>query len=416
MVKGIKGRIPKVIQIGSILLFGSVLAQARHPLTAEVNDELIRDHLLQVEQLRNQAKYEEGLALAQESLQLAESLDAEELVAEALFQISLMYYFLETHEEARAYMEIGLTHSRLNQLTSLEADILNAQGVLEWKQGNLLEATAKLESALAIRQQQNQTTSMASIANNLGIIAYSLQRYEEAVDFYRQGIDWLGDKANDRMRSSLYSNLAESLIPLGAYDEAESYLLKSLAIEEASGEPYSLAYTYYNLGELQSSKGDSEAAMGLFQKALEMQLTIGNEWSASLTRLNIAREYMKGGDPVRALEQLDQGYPAAQKLNAMTLLRDYAGEFARIYRTTGQEGLSRHYGELQQWFASRVEEDKSLNISINFTQSTPLPIVSPHPTGQDLSVVRIAALSLLTGLIIILVFENLRLRRKTSED
>ena len=283
-----------------VLLAGILPAQSPDP---EAGDR-IRENLKQVEAMRKEANYQEGLGLANEALRNAEELGNDQLVTEALYQISLIYYFLESFEEARAYMEIGLTHARLHGFEALEADLLNAQGVLEWKQGNLYEATAKLTAALEIRGNQQQWVSMASIANNLGIIAYSLQNYEDAVKHYQLGLQWLGDNENARMRASLLSNLGESLIPLGRLQEAEAYLLESLEIEKRKNEPHGLAYTYYNLGELRSGQGDPEEAIVLYRKALEIQLEISNDWSAALTRLKLASEHMKAGNPQDALEEL----------------------------------------------------------------------------------------------------------------
>jgi tetratricopeptide (TPR) repeat protein len=376
----------------------------------------VRARLEQVEALRRQVTYQQGLEMAQEALGMAEALGHDELVTEALYQISLIHYFLESFEEARAYMDIGLTHARLHKLEALEADLLNAQGVLEWKLGNLFEATAKLESALEIRERGQQWVSMASIANNLGLIAYSQHRYAQAVGFYRQGLEWLGEHDNDRMRASLYSNVAESLIPLGQYEEAEHHLLQSLELEKRAAEPYNLAYTYYNLAELRSAQGDSEAAVMLFHTALDMQLATGNEWGAALTRLKLGREFMVMGDAASALAELEPGFTAVKRLNAITLLRDYAGQFAEIHDANGDAELSRYYTELREWFAGRAEQagGKGATEPV-FRPLQRMPMAAP-PLEQNLSLVRMGILSLLVVLVAFLLVENIRLRRQATQQ
>jgi tetratricopeptide (TPR) repeat protein len=375
--------------------------------------EAILTQLTEAESKRQQGDYAVALSLARESLRQAEALGNDPLITEALYQISLAAYFLEDFEEARAYLEIGLTHARLHGLESLEADLLNAQGVLEWKQGNLREATAKLEKALALKLALDQWASLSSIANNLGIIAYSLKDYSRAVSHYEKGLEWLEDRKNDRMRSSLLSNLAESLIPLGQYARAEAYLMESQDLVEAVNEPHDLAYNFLNLGELRSAQQRPEEAISLFRKAMNIQLSLGNEWAAALTRLKLSEEFLRQDNFGKAAEVLKPGYESVKRLNALTLLRDYAQQFARVYETGGEKGLARYYTDLREWFTTRIGSPASVPIA-SAQPAPPVdePVRQAAPGMQNgFSPQRIAALGLLLLLVLILLLENIRLRR-----
>ena len=410
-------RAVRLLLIMALVLTGACLSYGQEPPSDQAELEEIRQSLSSVEEMRKAANYQEGLGLAKEALHLAETLGKDELITEALYQISLIYYFMESFEEARAYMEIGLTHARLHELTSLEADLLNAQGVLEWKQGNLYEASAKLNSALEIRRGDAQWVPMASIANNLGIIAYSLQQYAKAIEHYTQGLVWLEKDENQRMKASLYSNLGESLIPLGRFEEAEAYLTKALEIEKRSNEPHDLAYTYFNLGELRSGQGDSRKAIALYEKALKIQLEIENDWAAALTRLKLAREHMTSGDSERAIAELMPGYEAVKKMNALTLLRDYAAEFNAIYKATGDTGLSRYYTDLEEWFSTRAQAKDPKQVKLRTEPPVQMEASAKDTqSASQMSTIRIATLGLLIILIFILVIENMRLRKLIHKD
>lgn len=375
----------------------------------------IRENLRKVEDLRKEAEYERGLSLAQESLREAENLGEDELITEALFQLSLIHYFQESFEEARVYMEIGLTHSRLHQLSTMEGDFLNAQGVLEWKQGNLFEATAKLKEALAIKERAGQSVSMASISNNIGIIFFSLKKYEEAIESYQKGLAYLGDHDNRRMLASLHSNIGESLIPLGRFDEAEGHLQKSLEIELKKGQPVNLAYTYFNLGELRSGQGRSGEAIELFNTALEIQERVGSNWAAALTRMKLSQEHLLLKDTDKAIDVLMQGYETVKELNALPLLRDYTEQFARVYAESGLPGKARYYAELHEWFGGRLD---SVDLGTRMANDPdPVQIANnmPMPPAPDFSMIRIATLGLLGVLILFLLVENVRLRKEMKQ-
>ncbi|NDV62813.1 tetratricopeptide repeat protein [Puniceicoccales bacterium CK1056] len=406
---------PQKIIYFSLAFVAGTVGFAQEEIETASGADSIRENLLLVEDLRKEGAYEKGLAVAQDALRNAENLGEDELITEALFQLSLIHYFKESFEEARVYMEIGLTHSRLHDLTKMEGDFLNAQGVLEWKQGNLFEATAKLKEALAIKKEAGQLVSMASISNNIGIILYSLKQYEDAVESYKQGLEYLGDHDNRRMLASLHSNMGESLIPLGKFDEAEYHLQKSLEIELEENDPLDLAYTYFNLGELRSGQGRSKEAVELYKTALEVQLKLQNTWAAALTRLKLSQEYLAQEDIPQAIDALIEGYEEVKELNALPLLRDYAEQFSILYDKSGLSGKSQYYADLHQWFKQRLE---SVDIGTRMSNlPDPAAMVStlPLPPSPDFSKIRIATLGLLAVLILFLLVENFRLRKEMKE-
>lgn len=401
----------------ALLLLGSlsIFFSACPPLIADSPSASVSARLEatleEAESLRKAGNPDKALSLAQEALRQAEQEGLDDVITEALFQVSLANYFREEYGEARAYMEIGLTHARLHSLSTLEGDFLNAQGVLEWKQGNLFEASAKLEEALKVKQALEDWVGIASIANNLGNIAYSLERYSQAVTFYEQGLKWLGNRDNQRMRASLLSNLGESLIPLGEFERAEGYLLQSLEIELEAGDPGNLAYTYFNLGELRAAEGKREEAIQLYHKALDLQQSVASSWAAALTRLRLSTEHLKAGQTDTALMVLQPGFDAVKELNALTLLRDYAAQYARIHETSGNTRLARYYGDLHGWFIQRIGADP-LPVEEVAAPSAAVPMNSRGAgTGLfNLSFQRMTALALIVILVLILIFENRRLR------
>ena len=384
-------------------------------LTAAMGDSSSVDALLeQVEELRNSGSYEEARILVDAVIRDASEQGDIPRMAEGLYQLALVHYFLNEYEEARATLEIGRTQANLNQLTSLEADFLSAEGVLEWKLGNLAQAVPKLEAALEIQKAAGEWINMSSISNNLGIIAYSLKDYPAAVGHYRQGLEWLGDRENNRLRASLYSNLAEVLIPMGQFDEAESRLYAALAIEEEAHEPRSIAYTYFNLGELYAGKGDSEKALSHYRKALDIQITLEDDWATALTRLKYGSELWLNGNQKEAFSQIRTGFESAKELNALSLLRDYCAQLAGMSEKAGKSGLADYYAGLQAHFSRQVEQTE--------TPSRPAPDGTEGAAGEakagsrllesPLQAVTILVLCLL---ITVLVLENTRLRKRMRE-
>lgn len=383
-------------------------------LSAERSDtpsvEELHHQLGEVETIRSGGDYQTAVTMAKEILAHAREHNAPELLAEAYLQVVLSHYFADSFDKARSFLEIGISHVRLHDLSSAEADFLNARGVIEWKAGNLWLARRQLEQAIAIKKDSGDSVGVANIANNLGNIAYALERYADAVDSYQGALRELGDQSNPRLRAALLSNIGESLLRMDRLKEAGHYLRQSMELEQDLKEPHYLAYTYFNLGELRSRQENFPEARQLYQKAIRLQEENQNRWGASLSRLHLARTLLAEEKPAAALEALAPGYRNAQSLNALDLLRDYSDCYATIYRKTGQTGLANYYRELNQWFQERLQ-------SADVASLKPAPATetarTPESAGEQtasLSPWRAAFLALLVLMVGLLLIENRRLR------
>lgn len=315
----------------------------------------IAQWLEQSESLRLTGHYADAAESAQLALTSARSLRQQPLEAEAHYQRGLSLYHQELFPDARSHFEVGLTLSRLNDLDALEADFLAACGVIDWKTGRLQDAISHLRNALKIRKALQDWTSMASVANNLGIIQYSLKNHLEAVHYFRTGLEWQArGRESPRMVSSLSSNLAEALIHLGELEEAEPLLYQSMQLEEELGDPYNMAFTLFNFGELRSRQKRPEEAMDYYQQALNIQQELGIQLATSLTRLRIGEKLFDLGDIDQAVEVLELGYLEAKEHNARTLLRDHAELLAKAHSREGSLSMSEFYAQLQRWLENEI--------------------------------------------------------------
>lgn len=369
----------------------------------------LRAQIAEVETIRSQGDYDKAVTMAMEILDHAQNLNSPEILAEAYLQVVLSHYFADSFDQARSFLEIGISHARLHDMSSAEADFLNARGVIEWKAGNLWLAQRELEQAMTIKRETGDSVAVANIANNMGNIAYAMERYTDAVHSYQRALRELGDQSNPRLRAALLSNIGESLLRMDRLQEAEDYLQQSMQLEQKLKDPHYLAYTYFNLGELRSRQNNFPEARRLYQKAIHLQEENQNRWGSSLSRLHLARALLAEEKPEAALKVLAPGYRDAKSLNALDLLRDYSDGYASIYRHTGQHGLEKYYRELHQWFQNRLRKANSPDPG---TANTPPETTTPPSPEQTASLFpwRAAVLLLLLLIVGLLLVENHRLR------
>jgi len=401
------------ILIQSTALF--ILAISAFSLSAQENSKkvetvAVEQLLREAQEFRHDGKYEEGIDLAKKAQTRANAMNDPALEVEAIFQLSLLYYYQNDYSRARAEMKVGLARARVHELERLEADFLAAEGVLEWKQGNLHLALPKLQAAMVIREDKGDNISMASISNNIGIIYYTLKNYEDAEFYYRKGLELLGEEESDRLRSSLYSNLAEILIPMNRLIEAEEYLHKALEIEEQTKEPHSLAYTYFNLGELFSKKGESDSAIEFYEKAMELQIQVQDKWAIALTHLHTAEEFFNTGKFEQSKKEIELGLELVKDLNARSLLRDYSSHMVKLYTESGDEGRVQFYSDQHEWLENRIRLEES---PPELEEPVPLgPIIEKR--SDTISPIQSVIIVILATLIVILILENARLRNRMT--
>ena len=127
----------------------------------------------------------------------------------------------------------------------------------------------------------------------------------------------------------------------------------------------------------------------------------------------MSEEFLRQDNFGKAAEVLKPGYESVKRLNALTLLRDYADQFARVYEAGGQKGLARYYTDLRDWFTARIGSPATAAVA---SAQAVAPVNDPvQETAASMktgfSPERMAALGLLLLLVLILILENLRLRR-----
>lgn len=115
----------------------------------------------------------------------------------------------------------------------------------------------------------------AEILNKGGSLLENLNRFVEALEWYRQSVDCLKkyDQKDDFLLSKILSNLGYAAYRLGDYEDAAEFLKKSIDLKVAVfGEDNpNLIGLIVDYGELLQSRGRWEEAAANFYKALTLQ-------------------------------------------------------------------------------------------------------------------------------------------------
>lgn len=149
-------------------------------------------------------------------------------------------------------------------LPALDAQVqgraLNSLAICYTLKGAWAQAFASYRASLMHWQTNSNALQAATVRFNLGIVAYKLRNYDEAIANLQQAKRQFIEHEQHAYVYAVQSELAIVYRDLGEWDKAEAIFKTLLAHFEEAGETESLGATLLNLGEIQLFMGDLSAA------------------------------------------------------------------------------------------------------------------------------------------------------------
>lgn len=202
--------------------------------------------------------------------------------------------------------ELAKTSQNLNQ----SANILILRGLNDYYAGKYEEAVSLYYQALDLAEQIKDSTALAKVNHNLGMIYDELEDFDEAIKYFQKSLGinrYVRDSAlmaktfqnisisyqnkKDLVKSLEYIGKANSLAlirkdtamiidltnNLGTIsydqkklDESLEYYLKALELYRKTKDTQGVAYAYNNIGLVYLDKGDYKKSLGYFNQSLAL--------------------------------------------------------------------------------------------------------------------------------------------------
>ena len=225
----------------------------------------------------------------------------------------------ERFDEGQRWLSQGrAVLRRVGDAPDLEAILLTEEGNLRIAQGRDREAREAYEAALALHIEAYGTEHPNTIGahNNLGLIAYQREEYQQAIDHYDEALaGWTALYGNEHpdVAATLYGR-AGALVQLDRLDEAEADSRRSYAIYEAAVGPEHIdtADVLCQSGNIYFVRREYDQARRKMQRCLEIYETkLGPEHSATLNTVStIGRTFQEQGDCDTAMTYFDRSLTA----------------------------------------------------------------------------------------------------------
>ncbi|MEM1180893.1 MAG: serine/threonine-protein kinase [Acidobacteriota bacterium] len=182
-------------------------------------------------------------------------------------------------------------------------------GIILHRRGDSAASVEKLEQALALAQEAQDTGILAMVYGNLGLAYDGLGRFREGEEAHRQSaVLYRSHDPQNSTISDVLNNLGNSLLLQGRTDEAMEVLRESLAFRRATHAPgVGLAESEANFAALLIAEGRSAEALKLAENAAKILVEAAPESPNTLfTRANLGWAAALDGQAERGGEVLRQ--------------------------------------------------------------------------------------------------------------
>ena len=289
---------------------------------------------------------DESLALALESIQLADSLKDAKLQTETLYHLGLVYLAKNNYSEAstafnnamaksskiknhdlellihlgQAEMFYGIlnfdsavimletaeTIAKDNGFDSRFPAIYNNMAKIEEEKGDLPQAVQLYLQCAEIYARQNDETELAIVYNNISTVHLNLKNFPEAIYYMKLAIEI--NKKQNQVQNLLMNDINMGIIYMEAdsLDLAESWYHEAISEARKTNDEFQLARTYMSLANLLTRQSNYLAAKSYFDSSLYLCQKNKLDYGILLNKINLGEFYSKTGDYAKAISNMEE--------------------------------------------------------------------------------------------------------------
>jgi predicted ATPase/class 3 adenylate cyclase len=166
--------------------------------------------------------------------------------------------------------------------------------------GDLAEADAHAQQALAVAEQVGDRALCARIANVLGDVASVQGEIEIGTGWYEKALAWADESADRNQRAVALSNLGVLAWQANRVAEARTHWTAALALATELGQTRSIAILTGDLGLLDRADGDLDTADARFRAGLGLAVDLADPVLHADAHLNLGVVAKDRGDEAAA--------------------------------------------------------------------------------------------------------------------
>lgn len=293
----------------------------------------------------DRGEYDVAHETATAQRRLAESLGAEELLAEALRQLGSVEMRLSEYARAETLYEESLDICRETGDRTGEAETLNRLGIVLLRQGNLDAAVDRFEESRTIRAELGDEYGESKTLNNLGLVADDRGEMERAREYFEESLERSRARGDRLHEARTLNNLGLVARKRGEMEHAREYFEESLEQAREIGGQGVEALALVNLGLIARKADDLDRGERQFTDALEVAREIGSTHRRALALVNLGIIERKRGNYDDAETRITESLSLAEEIGDPGLRAEALTNLARLERDRGADDAATDHFE-----------------------------------------------------------------------
>lgn len=290
--------------------------------------------------------YPEAIRLAQEALSLSQTEDYPEGILR-----SQLYLLMASQESSKEIydpkaVEILIPQLVVKGLWLEQARALSFLANTYAFFGDVEKSIQNHLKALAIYEEHELITGMASVYNSLGLIYYDQHDFDEAFFYIRKSLameEGVGDLK--RVHTSL-NNLAIIFEYTGPIDSAIFYHKQALDIAYQTKNPYSIGLSLSNLGNNYANDGQLDLAESTLLEALKIRDSLGYSRGLAYTHNRLANLYLEKNEFQKSQFHAQKSLENAELASELKVIRMAYERMMELAEKTGNTAQELKYLKL----------------------------------------------------------------------
>ncbi|WP_430810758.1 MULTISPECIES: tetratricopeptide repeat-containing sensor histidine kinase [unclassified Carboxylicivirga] len=220
-------------------------------------------------------------------------------------------YYQQEFNESLADYQASLKAFVAAKDSSKLAVLFNNIGLIHYLQANYSSALQAYNKSLELELLSDNKIGIAQSYQNLGMIYGKWERYDQVFEYYNHALH-VYEELNDSLQvADIHNNMAVIAVRMGNYEQGFSHYKEAFEAYKAIGDEGKLATVAYNLGRLFFQDKQTSRANEYFASALEIFERLDDKVGLVHTYNMMGEMYLKSG----AVNKAIKCYNIAEKYN-----------------------------------------------------------------------------------------------------
>lgn len=221
-------------------------------------------------------------------------------------------------------------------------------GVLFYQQGRFPEAIENMVASVDYRKKGNLPVS-SGLLLNIGATHIQDENYEQAINYYRQGLEVSLKEENKPVTRIAYQNMGAAFTKLTMLDSAIANLDRAQTINIELNDSSGISTYHTSIGDILKLQSNLDKVIVSYQKASVTLPTTAPAWQRMYASLNLANAHLDksaGSNKTQlrlAIRHARQAYQLASEANLTKNKGEAAGVLYRALRGLNQPKAALQY-------------------------------------------------------------------------